>query len=225
MRTDENPPIKILYEDSFLIICEKPVGLASQYTDSGDSLPERLLKYLGEDAYVGVVHRLDVGTGGVIIYAKNRDISQQLSNMISERKYKKEYLAVVDGKMVDDRGILHDFLYHDKGKNKSYVVKGSRKGAKEAKLEYTVLSETVFGEKAKSLVRINLLTGRTHQIRVQFAYAGHPVCGDGKYGSRDNRCSCALWAHRCEFVHPVTGVTVEAVSYPPDEYPWNLFDI
>ena len=86
MRTDENPPIKILYEDSFLIICEKPVGLASQYTDSGDSLPERLLKYLGEDAYVGVVHRLDVGTGGVIIYAKNKDISQQLSNMISERK-------------------------------------------------------------------------------------------------------------------------------------------
>ena len=225
MKTYENPPVKILYEDSFLIICEKPVGLASQYADGSDSLPERLLKYLGEDAYVGVVHRLDVGTGGVIIYAKNRDISQKLSDMISQRKYKKEYLAVIDGKIADDKGILHDFLYHDKGKNKSYVVKGSRKGAKEAKLEYTVLSETVFGEKAKSLVRINLLTGWTHQIRVQFAHAGHPVCGDGKYGSRDNRCSCALWAHRCEFVHPVTGVTVEAVSCPPDKYPWNLFDI
>ena len=122
MKTYENPPVKILYEDSFLIICEKPVGLASQYADGSDSLPERLLKYLGEDAYVGVVHRLDVGTGGVIIYAKNRDISQKLSDMISQRKYKKEYLAVIDGKIADDKGILHDFLYHDKGKNKSYAV-------------------------------------------------------------------------------------------------------
>lgn len=221
--------LKILFEDKYLIAVEKPIGVMSQLDSrGGDSMPKRLSEYLlgkGEDGYIGVVHRLDTTTGGIILYSKSPKITGKLSEIVSGESYNKEYLCVVEGKMENDSGIVCDFLYHDKQKNKSYVVKGQRKGAKEAKLEYNLIDTKESDKGVKSLVRVHLLTGRTHQIRVQFSSRKHPLCGDGKYGSRDNGCFAALWSHRCEFEHPVTRKKIELVSYPDNNYPWNLFEI
>lgn len=216
--------IKILYEDRFLIVCEKPVGVLSQLdAKGGDSMPARLSERLG-GRYVGVVHRLDTATGGVIMYAKKEDVCGKLSALVSGEGYKKEYLAVLDGELTEPCGELSDYLFHDRMKNKSFAVKGERKGAKLALLDYELISISESGKGKKSLVRVRLHTGRTHQIRVQFASRGLPISGDGKYGSRDNKCPTALWAHRCEFIHPVTGKLIRAESCPPREYPWSLFD-
>lgn len=221
--------IKILFEDKHIIIIEKPVGVMSQLdSNGGDSMPKRLSEYLkgrGEDGYIGVVHRLDTTTGGIVAYSKNPKITGKLSEAVSGEGYYKEYLCVVEGNMENNSGTLVDFLYHDKQKNKSYVVKWQRKGAKEAKLEYSVIDTKENDKGEKTLVRVHLLTGRTHQIRVQFSSRKHPLCGDGKYGSRDNGCFAALWSHRCEFIHPVTHNKIELVSYPDNNYPWNLFEI
>ena len=220
--------IKILYEDKYLIIVEKPIGVLSQLdSKGGDSMPYRISEYLAESGgYVGVLHRLDTTTGGVITYSKSEKHTGVFSNLVAGDGYFKEYLCVCEGEMTEECGLLTDFLYHDKVKNKSYVVKGERKGAKEAKLEYKVLAvgENKKGEKI-SLLSVHLLTGRTHQIRVQLASRGHALCGDGKYGSRDNGCSAALWSHRCEFLHPVTGKKISVLSKPSGDYPWDRFDI
>ena len=222
--------IKVLYEDKYLIIVEKPIGVMSQLDSrGGDSMPRRISEYLhnsGAEGYVGVVHRLDTTTGGAITYSKSEKHTGAISTLVAGDGYFKEYLCVCEGEMADDSGLLTDFLYHDKQKNKSYVVKGGRKGAKEAKLEYKVLAvgENKKGEKI-SLLSVHLLTGRTHQIRVQLASRGHALCGDGKYGSRDNGCSAALWSHRCEFLHPVTKKKISVLSKPSGDYPWDRFDI
>lgn len=212
--------IEILYEDEDLLICEKPVGTLSQYSDTFDSLPKRLSEAHNGD-YIGVVHRLDVTTGGVIVYAKKKQICAKLSRCLASDEYKKEYLAVIDGKLNDESGALRDYLYHDKSRNKSFTVKNGRKGAREAILEYKLIEYNP--ERQKSLVKVRLITGRTHQIRVQFASRGFPLCGDGKYGSRDNKCSCALWSCLCELPHPVSGKIICVMSCPADMYPWNLF--
>ena len=221
--------LKILFEDKQLIIVEKPIGVMSQLdSKGGDSMPQRLSEYLiskGEESYIGVVHRLDTTTGGVIAYSKNPKITGKMSELVRGDGYYKEYLCVLEGKLEDEKGILCDFLYHDKQKNKSYVVKGQRRGAKEARLEYSVIDSVENDKGVKSLVSVHLLTGRTHQIRVQFGSRKHPLCGDGKYGSRDNGCVCALWSHRCVFEHPVTHKKTELVSYPDDKYPWDMFKI
>lgn len=220
--------IKILFEDKYIIIVEKPVGVMSQLDlNGGDSMPRRISEYLAQSGgYVGVLHRLDTTTGGVITYSKSEKHTGMLSNLVAGDGYFKEYLCVCEGEMDCNSGLLNDFLYHDKVKNKSYVVKGERKGAKEAKLEYKLLAvgENKKGEKI-SLLWVHLLTGRTHQIRVQLASRGHALCGDGKYGSRDNGCLASLWSYKCEFVHPVTGKKISVVSKPCESYPWDRFDI
>ena len=139
--------------------------------------------------------------------------------MVSERSFSKEYLAVIKGIPTENEGVYKDFLFKDSSKNKSFVVKRARKGVKEASLEYRLLDS----HDDISLVFVKLHTGRTHQIRVQFASRKTPLLGDGKYGSRDNRCDTALWSCRLSFVHPVTNKSVSCVSMPPEEYPWNLF--
>ena len=222
--------LKILFEDKYLIIVEKPIGVMSQLDpNGGDSMPKRISEYLsgkGEEGYVGVVHRLDTTTGGIILYSKSPKITSKLSELVSCDGYYKEYLCAIEGEMQENDGLLCDFLYHDKAKNKSYVVKGQRKGAKEAKLEYRVIStsENKKGEKI-SLLSVHLLTGRTHQIRVQLASRSHALCGDGKYGSKDNGCVAALWSHKCIFEHPVTKKNIELVSFPENKYPWDRFNM
>lgn len=219
----------IFYEDKYLIVCEKPIGIQSQKCSDGtDDMLSRLEEHLrsdGEDLYVGLVHRLDTATGGLMIYSKQRALTGRLSSVVASADYSKEYLAVVDGEpnLVGDE--LRDLLYHDKVKNKSFVVKKSRKGVKEAIAYYKTLETVSLSNRNISLVSAKLETGRTHQIRIQLSSRGNPILGDGKYGSRDNGTTCALWSHRLCFIHPVTNKKLEFVSAPPNKYPWNLFNI
>ena len=219
--------MKILYEDKYIIICEKPIGVQSQSSVGGKDMPSLLEKYRrdkGEDGYVGVVHRLDTATGGAMIYAKDKGVAGKLSQSIQGDTYKKEYLAVVEGKPENDAGELRDLLYHDKQKNKSYVVKKSRNGVKEAIAHYRLVKTVELDSgRAVSLVSVLLVTGRTHQIRVQFASRGMPLLGDGKYGSRDNATTPALWSSKLEILHPVTNKKICVESCPSDTYPWTLF--
>ena len=160
-----------------------------------------------------------------MIYSKRADITGKLSALVQSEEYKKTYLAIVHGKPEESAGEMRDLLFHDKTKNKSYVCDKRRAGVKEAILNYRVLS-TAQKEDGNlySLVEIELITGRTHQIRVQFASRKMPLVGDGKYGSRDNKAGMALWSHKVEFIHPQTKKQVAAESDPPESYPWNLFN-
>ena len=220
--------MKILYEDKYLLVCEKPVGVESQKSSSGkDDMPTLLSAHRaekGEDTHIGVVHRLDTATGGVMIYSKREDMTGKLSALVQSGDYKKTYLAAVHGAPSEESGEMRDLLYHDKMKNKSFVCAKERKGVKEAILNYRVLETIEMETGIMSLVEIELVTGRTHQIRVQFASRKMPLVGDGKYGSRDNRATCALWSHKVEFIHPITKKKVLAESMPANIYPWSVFN-
>lgn len=216
--------MNILYEDKYMLVCEKPADVLSEPSENGGKDIITLLKNEKGGEYF-LVHRLDRNTGGAMLIAKTGEAAAKLSALIQQRDFKKEYLAVVKGEPETPEGVFEDLLFKDSQKNKSFVVKKLRKGVKEAKLEYKTLETKTLesGEKV-SLVRVLLHTGRTHQIRVQFASRKMPLLGDGKYGSRDNHCETALWCERLTFVNPFTKKTVEAVSLPPKEYPWNEFD-
>lgn len=220
--------MQILYEDKFLLVCVKPVGVESQRSSSGkDDMLTLLSQYRaekGEDGYVGLVHRLDVATGGAMIYSKREDMTGRLSALVQSGDYKKTYLAVVHGEPAESEGEMRDLLYHDKNKNKSYVCDKKRQGVKEAVANYRLIDTAEQGEGEKlSLVEVGLITGRTHQIRVQFASRKMPLVGDGKYGSRDNKASCALWSYKVEFLHPITRKLITCECFPEDRYPWSLF--
>ena len=213
---------EILWEDKSLLLCVKPVGLLSQPTETeGQSLLTLLQQ---EREQVQLVHRLDRAVGGVMVFSKTPAMTGKLSQLIQQREFEKEYLAVVKGRPPQE-GVLKDLLFRDTAKNKTYVVDRPRKGVRGASLEYRLLQTVGEGDEQKSLVRVRLHTGRTHQIRVQFASRGWPLLGDGKYGSRDNRCAIALWSARVAFQHPFRRLKVQGEKLPPAEYPWNLFTL
>lgn len=221
--------INILYEDDYLIVCEKPVGVLSQPDPSGgDNMMQILQSYVKEKngkEYIGLIHRLDRNVGGVMVFSKREFITSKLSTAIQERNFTKEYLAVVHGCPTEREGILKDLMFKDAKKNKSFVVDRIRKGVKEASLEYVLLDTVEVNEEVYSLIRVRLHTGRTHQIRVQFSTRKMPLVGDGKYGSKENKCEAALWSYRLEFDHP--GRKKEKVNIctiPGLCYPWNLFE-
>ena len=220
--------MKILYEDKYLFVCEKPIGVESQVSSNGKKDMMSLLKSYrierGEDSYVGLVHRLDTATGGAMIYSKREDVTGKLSALIASGDYQKTYLAVVDGVPDVPEAEMVDLLFHDKVKNKSFVCDKKRNGVKEAIAYYRLLDTSTLdcGRKV-SLLKVRLMTGRTHQIRVQLASRGMPILGDGKYGSRDNKASLALWSSVVEFAHPVTKKKITVKSYAPQVYPWNIF--
>ena len=221
--------MKILYEDKYLLVCEKPVGVESQKSSKGGedmlSLLEKYRAEKGEDGYIGLVHRLDTATGGAMIYSKRADVTGKLSLLVQSMEYRKTYLAVVHGEPDESEGEMRDLLFHDKMKNKSYVCDKKRAGVKEAILNYRVLARAEKEDGNKySLVEIELVTGRTHQIRVQFASRKMPLVGDGKYGSRDSKATMALWSHKVEFTHPQTKKNIRAESNPPACYPWDMFN-
>ena len=210
--------MEILYKDRHIAVCLKPVGVISE--DPG--MPALLREQLGGEAYC--VHRLDTVVGGVMVYALNKKAAAKLSAYIAGDMLTKEYLAVVEGIPNPDEGYMDDLLLKDSAKGKSYVVQRMRKGVKDARLQFKVLQTVATVNGTYSLVWVRLVTGRFHQIRVQFASRKHPLVGDGKYGSKCNRCTPALWAWRLTFPHPQTGEWRRYDQKPPEQFPWNLFD-
>ena len=204
----------ILLGDPAFFLCVKPAGVLSE----SPGMPELLAAKNG-GAPIYPVHRLDREVGGVMVYARTKKAAASLSAAVSERRMEKEYLAVVSGAPEEPAGVYRDLLFKDAQKNKSYVVKRPRRGVKEAELRYELLEEKC----SLSLIRIRLVTGRSHQIRVQFASRKMPLLGDRKYGSAVES-PLALWACRLAFPHPVTGQNTEAKQAPPAAWPWTEFE-
>lgn len=203
----------ILRADRELFLCVKPAGLLSE----SPGMPEKLCALGGGEVYP--VHRLDRDVGGVMVYARTKKAAASLSACIAQRQMEKEYLAVVQGCPEEAEGRFRDLLFKDARKNKSYVVTRARKGVKEAELSYRLLGH----KDGLSLILIRLFTGRSHQIRVQFASRKMPLAGDRKYGSSVD-CPIALWSSRLAFPHPANGQLTEGLQSPPAVWPWNLFD-
>ncbi len=207
--------IEILFEDKYLLFAVKPVGVLSQ-KGSGENMIDLLSEGRGE---VYPVHRLDTAVGGVMVFAKTPQSAAKLSDLVSKNEIEKQYLAVLQGTPEKECDTLLDLLFKDSRKNKSFVVKRERKGVKKASLEYNLIAS----KDDLSLVKVKLHTGRTHQIRVQFASRKLPLLGDGKYGSKCNKCTVALWSNSLKLVHPYTNETIIFTSSPPDIFPWNKF--
>ena len=178
--------MEILYSDKHIAVCVKPVGL-----DSEHEVPAALMEQLSGECFP--IHRLDKNVGGVMVFARTKQAAASLSKAVQEGTMVKEYVALVHG-APPEKGDWTDFLFKDSSKNKVFVVKKERRGVKKARLEFVRLTE---GE--TSLVRIRLHTGRSHQIRVQFASRGFPLVGDRKYGGRDDAPAPMLFSYKLTF--------------------------
>lgn len=205
--------VQLLYSDRDIAVCLKPAGLSSQ--EGG--MPGLLREALGREIYC--VHRLDTAVGGLMVYARSRGAAAALSADIAGRRFEKGYLAIVQGLPQPEDGILRDLLFHDRAKNKSYVVKRSRKGVKAAELEYRLLEERA----GLGLVSVRLMTGRSHQIRVQFASRGLPLAGDTRYGGSRREEGICLWSRALAFSHPVSGKSMSFSAPPPRHGLWADF--
>ena len=211
--------MEILYEDKHIIVCIKPAGIPSE----GQGSIVEQLSAQRDGAYVALVHRLDTGVGGCMVFAKTKNAAAKLSAIIQEKKMTKEYLAVVQGVPEKEEDTLCDLLFKDSSKNKSFVVKRPRRGVKDAKLFYRTLQSVDTDNGKLSLVRVHLFTGRTHQIRVQFSSRRLPLFGDGKYGGRSAKSGIALWSCLLAFPHPESGKDMVFAAQPPVGEPWTLF--
>ena len=219
--------LKVLYEDNHIIVVRKNPNIPSQADKTEDSDMLTIIKeYLkGKynkpgNVYLGLVHRLDRPVGGVMVFAKTSKAASRLSNQVREKTFKKKYLAVVDGKFDQANGTLEDYLYKDERKNISKVVKSEKKNAKLAKLDYEVLAYNEI--KDLSLVKVNLHTGRHHQIRVQLAHSGHSIFGDQKYGTRGQGKQIALWAYELTIQHPVSKEEMTFKCLPESNGTWCI---
>ena len=211
---------RILYRDRDLILVRKPAGMPSQPDQSGQT--DLLSVLQAQEPQASLIHRLDTPTGGLMVFGLTSKVTIKLCTLVQDHeRFCKEYLAVLSAPPPKAEGTFTDFLFHDKQKNKSFVTDGKRKGSKEAVLDYCILSTLPDGH---TLVLVRLHTGRTHQIRVQFASRSLPLVGDGKYGSREKAPYIGLWAYKLTFPHPITGKSVAACAAPDTEItPWNLF--
>lgn len=203
--------LQILYKDNDIIAVNKPCTVPVN--------EEGVKSLVSEYGPVFIVHRLDTPTTGILILARNQKSAGEISKSITSGDFKKTYLAVVEGDCPEN-GDLEDELFFDRRKNKSFAVSRARGGTKHASLSFSRLEK----KENLSLVKINLKTGRTHQIRVQFASRKIPLFGDGKYGSRLNG-NLALHCTEIEFPHPKKRTIVHVTCPPPtNETPWNIFD-
>lgn len=208
----------ILYLDPDIVVCIKPARILS--TDEPGGLPELLRQALGDaQADIRTVHRLDRVVSGVMVLARNAKAASELSRQIREDHFKKEYLAVTHGIPTEKEGTLRDLLYRDKARKMTMVATEPAKGVQEAILDYSVRNS----KENCALVHVQLRTGRTHQIRVQFSSRGMPLVGERKYAVLEDPCEIALWSHKIGFCHPKTGSWMEFSEDPPAVYPWNQF--
>ena len=209
--------MRILYQDEDIILCVKPHRVLS--TDEPGGVPELLRQTIGDPkADVRTVHRLDRVVSGLMVLAGNAPAASELSRQIREGEFDKCYLAVLHGIPEVPEALLRDLLLRDKRERKTYVVTEPAKGVQEALLRYQLLS----AREGLSKVSIELITGRTHQIRAQFSSRGLPLVGDRKYSTLEDDCEIALWSWKLSFKHPRTGKPMAFELEPPQEYPWNI---
>lgn len=208
--------MEILYKDNDIIVCIKPARVLS--TDEPGGLPDLLRQALGDSkADIRTVHRLDRVVSGVMVLARNAKAASELSRQIREDEFEKEYFAVIHGCPEKAEGTLTDLLYRDKARRMTMVASEPARGVQEAILDYRLLRTA----EHISRVRIRLRTGRTHQIRVQFASRGMPLVGERKYSTLEDPCEIALWSHQIAFTHPATGKRVSFSAEPPKTWPWT----
>ena len=221
--------IPIIYEDNHLLVVEKPVNVPVQADRSRDrdvlnELKRFLVKKYNKpgNAYLGLVHRLDRPVGGAMIFAKTSKAASRLSNQLRLHQIERHYLTVVAGHFRQKSATLIDYLYKDRQTNTSYVVQPRHKQAKKAILHYQVLVET----DGKSLLKVTLETGRSHQIRVQLANSKHPIIGDQKYGAHVSRPSqqIALWEYHISCLHPTKKKCQHFYTFPPERFPWSALN-
>ena len=221
--------VAVLHEDNSILVVVKPQNIPSQADASGDLDLLTLLKdYIKNkydkpgNVYLGLVHRLDRPTGGVMVFAKNSKAAERLSKQIVDGEMTKTYLTTVVGTPKQRKDTLVNYLKKNSLTNTVYVATFGDHDAKRAELSYEVLDS----DERLSLVKVQLGTGRSHQIRVQMSAINCPVYGDARYGGNIVRGqNLALWAYKLEFTHPVTKERMVFVAYPPDSEPWKRFDI
>ena len=206
--------MELIYQDKDIVVCVKPPRVLS--TDEPGGVPELARQALGTED-VRTVHRLDRVVSGLMVLARNAQAASELSRQIREGAFQKEYLAVVHGAPEEDAGQLCDLLFRDKARKMTIVATGPGKGVLPAALRYQVLRNNG----SMSRIRIQLETGRTHQIRVQFASRGMPLVGERKYSTLEDDCEIALWSYRLAFTHPKTGESMGFILEPPANYPWT----
>lgn len=211
--------MEILFEDKHIIVALKPADIVSENQGNGQGFADLLAAHT--NGYIGTVHRLDRGVGGVMVYAKTKSAAAELSEQMRTHTFQKEYLAMVYGIPTPAQERWTDLLFHDRFANKTYVVDRKRGGVKEAILDYCVQETAVIDESTVSLVRIALQTGRTHQIRVQFSHRKHPLMGDRKYGAPKSG-PIGLFCARLDFLHPVTKQPLSYSALPMGEQ-WGHF--
>ena len=219
--------LKVLYEDNHIIVVKKPPNIPSQGDKTNDENMLDIIKgYIKEkynkpgNVYVGLVHRLDRPVGGVMVFAKTSKAASRLSEQVRNKIFKKEYLAIVDGKLENKSGTLEDYLLKNEKNNMSKVVPENTKNAKYAKLDYEVLKYD--SDINLSVLKVLLHTGRHHQIRVQLANCGHSICGDQKYGTRGRGKQISLWAYSLTIVHPITKEEMKFEDVPEKIGPWSI---
>ncbi len=218
--------LKILYEDNHIIVAVKPCNILSQSDSTKDQdMLTVLKKYIKEkynkpgNVYLGLVHRLDRPVGGIMIFARSSKAASRLSEMIKKHDFTKKYLAIVNGVMDKKEGEFKDYLLKQENGN---TIVTTKENGKLAILKYKVIDESKCNN--LTLVEIELLTGRHHQIRVQFASRGHSLYGDQRYGKQDNK-QIALWEYEIEFMHPVKKELMKFSCLPPNENGWQNFKI
>lgn len=221
--------VKLLYEDNHLIVAIKPSGILSQEDSTKDpDMLNIIKKYLVSkynkkgDAFLGLLHRLDRPVSGVMIFAKTSKCASRISEQIRNKEVQKKYLAIVHGKPIKLEGELSGYIKKDKVTNISEYTKNpiDPENYKKAVLEY----KTIKSIENLSLIEINLITGRSHQIRLQLSDINIPIFGDRKYSSYKDNSQIALFAYKIRIAHPITKEFIEFVGEPPNEYPWNLFN-
>ena len=207
--------MELVYVDDDILVCLKPARVLS--TDEPGGVPDLCREALGNPkADVRTVHRLDRVVAGLMVLARNAKAASELSRQIREDEFEKEYQAVVHGQ-AEEKATLVDLLGRDKARKMTFVAPEPAKGVQEAVLDYWLLAQN----DDMSRVQIRLHTGRTHQIRVQFASRNMSLVGERKYSERNDPCEIALWSCRLAFTHPRTGERMEFIHEPPKEFPWT----